>query len=155
MVDFSITFPSRTHRNITSVEDNKLPARTSIERCPTLLYRGVLFFAQSYSVCRMSCIHLHLGQAGNQIGKSFWGLAEEEFLEHKSVEGGGTFPSTRPSRMPTVPHQRPGGIAMFHEDSWARCLAVDSEPKVRNPACGPRYHYANCLPSFIATPIPS
>lgn len=85
----------------------------------------------------MSCIHLHLGQAGNQIGKSFWGLAEEEFLELKSVEGGGTFPSRRSSRMPTVPLLHPGGIAMFHEDSWARCLAVDSEPKVRNSVHAP------------------
>ncbi|CAN0093315.1 unnamed protein product, partial [Laminaria digitata] len=77
----------------------------------------------------MSCIHLHLGQAGNQIGKSFWGLAEDEFF----VDDGGGSRSRRArgstQAQPLRPSMRPGGTAMFHEDGSARCLAVDSEPK--------------------------
>ncbi|CAM9602107.1 unnamed protein product, partial [Scytosiphon promiscuus] len=85
----------------------------------------------------MSCIHLHVGQAGIQLGESFWGLAEEEFFVDNGDggRGGGRGRSSRvgggsrASNM-SVP-LRPGGTAMFHQDGgWARCLAVDSEPKV-------------------------
>ena len=83
----------------------------------------------------MSCIHLHLGQAGIQLGESFWGLAEEEFFVDGGGGGGGSSGSGRGGRART--RMRPGGTAMFHEDGyggggggWARCLAVDSEPKV-------------------------
>lgn len=91
----------------------------------------------------MSCIHLHLGQAGNQIGKAFWRLAEEEFVEVDGVGGGvgggrGSGASAATKRTIDARRDasntrllRPGGAAMFHEDGWARCLAVDSEPKVR------------------------
>lgn len=91
----------------------------------------------------MSCVHLYLGQAGNQIGKEFWGLAEDEFY----VDGGGGEGSVgrprgarRSARRPpsntasvNTMHRplHPGGAAMFHEDGSARCLAVDSEPKAR------------------------
>eukprot|EP00904_Undaria_pinnatifida_P009786 jgi/Undpi1/5938/HiC_scaffold_2.g01212.m1 len=101
----------------------------------------------------MSCIHLHLGQAGNQIGKSFWALAEDEFFVDDrggGVGGGGVGRGgrgrdgggggggdggsgrrrARGSTQPLRPSMRPGGTAMFHEDGSARCLAVDSEPKV-------------------------
>lgn len=101
----------------------------------------------------MSCIHLHLGQAGNQIGKSFWALAEDEFFVDDrggGVGGGGVGRGgrgrdgggggggdggsgrrrARGSTQPLCPSMRPGGTAMFHEDGSARCLAVDSEPKV-------------------------
>lgn len=74
----------------------------------------------------MSCIHLHLGQAGIQLGESFWGLAEEEF-----VVGDGRGGRNGGGRGRTRVRMHPGGAAMFHEDGgWARCLAVDSEPKV-------------------------
>lgn len=80
----------------------------------------------------MSCIHLHLGQAGNQIGKSFWGLAEDEFFVDDGVGGGGSGPTrARGSTQPLRPSMRPGGMTMFHEDGSARCLVVDSEPKAR------------------------
>lgn len=76
----------------------------------------------------MSCIHLHLGQAGIQLGESFWGLAEEEFLVGDGGWGGRNNGGGR-GRARVRMH--PGGAAMFHEDGgWARCLAVDSEPKV-------------------------
>eukprot|EP00903_Cladosiphon_okamuranus_P007103 g6902.t1 len=75
----------------------------------------------------MSCIHLHLGQAGVQLGESFWGLAEEEFLVGDGVGGGRGGGGRGRGRM----RMHPGGAAMFHEEGgWARCLAVDSEPKV-------------------------
>ena len=84
----------------------------------------------------MSCIHLHLGQAGVQLGESFWGLAEEEFLVGDGDGdgrgggrngGGGGGGRARRARVRT----HAGGAAMFHEEGgWARCLAVDSEPKV-------------------------
>ncbi|CAM9531485.1 unnamed protein product [Ectocarpus sp. 8 AP-2014] len=88
----------------------------------------------------MSCIHLHLGQAGIQLGESFWRLAEEEFLVDDVSAGGGGDGSysgrgsgraVLPSRKPPMRRMRPRGTAMFHEDDgWARCLVVDSEPKV-------------------------
>ena len=79
----------------------------------------------------MSCIHLHLGQAGVQLGESFWGLAEEEFLVGDSIKGGSNQRGRGRARM----RMHPGGAAMFHEEGgWARCLAVDSEPKVSS-AC--------------------
>ncbi|CAM9211200.1 unnamed protein product, partial [Sphacelaria rigidula] len=82
----------------------------------------------------MSCIHLHLGQAGNQIGKAFWGLAEEEYLVRGS-DGSMLHPARRASGGRTNAHMatvmmRPGAGGMFHDDGFARCLAVDSEPKV-------------------------
>ncbi|CAN0321515.1 unnamed protein product [Discosporangium mesarthrocarpum] len=68
----------------------------------------------------MSCVYLHLGQAGNQIGKEFWGIAEAEFIA-----------SRRPGRRRASSHLRGGGDSLFHaEDGFSRCLAVDSEPKV-------------------------
>lgn len=81
----------------------------------------------------MSCIHLHLGQAGNQIGKAFWGLAEEEYLVRGS-DGSMLHPARRASGGRTNAHMatvmmRPGAGGMFHDDGFARCLAVDSEPK--------------------------
>ncbi|CAN0371184.1 unnamed protein product [Ectocarpus fasciculatus] len=88
----------------------------------------------------MSCIHLHLGQAGIQLGESFWRLAEEEFIVDDARAGGGGggcsgrgsgCATAVPSRKSSMRRMRPGGTAMFHEDDgWARCLAVDSEPKV-------------------------
>lgn len=78
----------------------------------------------------MSCIHLHVGQAGNQIGRSFWTLAEEEYLVDKAATRGGESSRARRSGGGAKPLMRPGGTSMFHEDGWARCLAVDSEPKV-------------------------
>ncbi|CAM9219615.1 unnamed protein product [Hapterophycus canaliculatus] len=86
----------------------------------------------------MSCIHLHLGQAGIQLGESFWGLAEEEFFVDGgeggrgggSGKGGGVFRGG-PRASESSVRLRSGGTAMFHQDGgWARCLAVDSEPKV-------------------------
>eukprot|EP00752_Nemacystus_decipiens_P011104 g9865.t1 len=75
----------------------------------------------------MSCIHLHLGQAGVQLGESFWGLAEEEFLVGDGWEGRRYGGGRGRARV----RMHPGGTAMFHEEGgWARCLAVDSEPKV-------------------------
>lgn len=79
---------------------------------------------------RMSCIYLHLGQAGNQIGKSFWGLAEEEYLIQNG-SGASRAGSHGMTKGHGLVHLRPGGTGMFHEDGWARCLAVDSEPNVR------------------------
>ncbi|CAM9415701.1 unnamed protein product [Pylaiella littoralis] len=83
----------------------------------------------------MSCIHLHLGQAGIQLGESFWGLAEEEFFvddgrgDRNRGRGRGGRATASPESSSV--RMRAGGTAMFHEDGgWARCLAVDSEPKV-------------------------
>lgn len=83
----------------------------------------------------MSCIHLHLGQAGIQLGESFWGLAEEEFFvddgrgDRNRGRGRGGRATASPGSSSV--RMRAGGTAMFHEEGgWARCLAVDSEPKV-------------------------
>lgn len=86
-------------------------------------------FHSSAAHATMSVIHLHLGQAGNQIGKSFWGLAEDEFFVDDGGGGGSGPKRARESTKPLRPSMRPGGTAMFHEDGSARCLAVDSEPK--------------------------
>lgn len=80
---------------------------------------------------RMSCMYLHVGQAGNQIGQAFWSLAEEEFLVRDGGSAGVgrvTAASMREGLLPV----RPGGLGMFHEDGSARCLAIDSEPKARH-----------------------
>lgn len=88
----------------------------------------------------MSCMHLYLGQAGNQIGKEFWGLAEDEFYVDGGGGGGRPRGARRSARRPpsnttgvNTMHRllHPGGAAMFHEDGSARCIAVDSEPKAR------------------------
>lgn len=103
----------------------------------------------SSAVENMSCIHLHLGQAGNQIGKAFWGLAEEEYLvEDKNDSAvaaagrgrasGGRSTPTEAARVrggDTMAMTRPGAGGMFHYDGFARCLAVDSEPKASHPSC--------------------
>lgn len=103
----------------------------------------------------MSCIHLHLGQAGNQIGKSFWALAEDEYfiddnISRRRAGARATRSSTRPPHETEHPALGPGGTAMFHEDGWARCLAVDSEPKAREGGTLEGTHLARCHGVHVA-----
>lgn len=108
----------------------------------------------------MSCIHLHLGQAGVQLGESFWGLAEEEFLVGDRDGGGIRGGRSGGGRGRGRVRMHPGGAAMFHEEGgWARCLAVDSEPKVSVASqhtgvityrCGRSWHFL-AVPTIYCT----
>ncbi|CAN0002605.1 unnamed protein product, partial [Choristocarpus tenellus] len=74
----------------------------------------------------MSSVYIHLGQAGNQIGKELWRMAETEFVSNPGFSSSGAL-----RKAGHFNHLMEGGDAMFHaEDGYSRYLAVDSEPKV-------------------------
>src|SRR5688572_3565395 len=92
----------------------------------------------------MSTVFVHIGQAGNQIGETFWSIAAQQTLQsHQtktktpasgSVSASPSPPQSRPLPLPLpLPVPRPRvafSSPFFHSDGYARAVCVDSEPKV-------------------------
>jgi hypothetical protein len=90
-------------------------------------------------------VHLHVGQCGNQLGAAYWRLAtatgEHEGLNNATGHAGSSRPVGVGSRGPKVAvnaSRRSTSLSrhLFHpETGAARCILVDSEPKVVRSVC--------------------
>lgn len=87
-------------------------------------------------------VYLHLGQCGNQIGAAYWRLAAAASYNRDDdriqVNSDVTRQRLRASNNAAIGDQKPLSRHFFHPSSGAaRCILVDSEPKVVQSVCKP------------------